>query len=406
MARNGSAPVVTKGSNVMDQLEKNIRKHLETICLVPSRHVGSPGVLKTADYIEKVFRDYGFADVSREPFPTTGWRFGSMLFEDLDNGAVPVPTALPCFFSRSAEVSGDPVWLTEDSVAGLTREQVEGKLCIAEYFSEAGAIQGRNGLAELLDRLGAAAAVFISDSAYHTTVAASSKIQRSPNLRNLGAAAVAEEGAYYLARNRNHRYHFAIDADTFPATSYNIVATRPGTGSKRAVFGAHYDAAPLTQAAVDNASGVAALLELARLMKDDLPEWTLEFVALDAEEYCITPGYPAGSEAYTIAHPDRKWEYFMNFDGVGSYFSDSVLHIGQPEKLPKIKSCYEILPIKNGGDDRSFDRIGVPTLWFNVHPRFKDFHTPADTLGTLGIELFPACIRDALQVVHQIAEEQ
>ena len=390
----------------MDQLEKNIRKHLETICLVPSRHVGSPGAAKVADYIEKVFRDYGFAEVSREPFPTTGWRFGSMLFEDLDGGAAPVPTALPCFFSRSAEVVDMPVWITEESAAKLTREQVAGKLCIADYFSEAGAIQGRNGLAELLDRLGAAAAVFISDSAYHTTVAASTKIQRSPNLKNLGTAVVAEEGAYYLARNRKHRYHLAIDADTFPATSYNIVAVRPGTGAKRAVFGAHYDAAPLTQAAVDNASGVAALLELARLMKDELPEWTLEFAAFDAEEYCITPGFPAGSEAYTRMHGDRKWEYFMNFDGVGSYFSDSVLHIGRPEQLPEIKSCFPILPIKHAGDDNSFDRIGVPTLWFNTHPRFKDFHTPADTLGTLGVELFPACIQDALRVARQIAERK
>ena len=390
----------------MDQLEKNIRKHLETICLVPSRHVGSPGVAKVADYIEKVFRDYGFAEVSREPFPTTGWRFGSMLFEDLDNGAAPVPTALPCFFSRSVEISDVPVWLTEESAAKLTREQVAGKLCIAEYFSEAGAIQGRNGLAELLDRLGAAAAVFISDSTYHTTVAASTKIQRSPNLKNLGTAVVAEEGAYYLARNRKHRYHLAIDADTFRATSYNIVAVRPGTGAKRAVFGAHYDAAPLTQAAVDNASGTAALLELARLMKDELPEWTLEFAAFDAEEYCITPGFPAGSEAYTRMHQDRKWEYFMNFDGVGSYFSDSVLHIGRPEQLPEIRSCFPVLPIKHAGDDNSFDRIGVPTLWFNTHTRFKDFHTPADTLGTLGVELFPACIQDALRVARQIAEKQ
>ena len=281
----------------MEKLCANIENHLHQLCLMPSRHVGSPGVAAAADYIEKTFRSYGYTQVTQEPFPTTGWRFGSMLFVDLDEGCHAVPGALPCFFSRSADVTGVPVWLTEADLKELKSEEVKDRLCIVEFFSDGADIRGRNGIAEDLDRAGAAAAVFISDSAYHTTCAPSTKIQRSPLLKQLGTAVVSEEGAYYLARNRKHRFKLLIDADTFPCTSHNVAAIRPGTGTKRAVFGAHHDAAPIGHGASDNASGVTCVLELSRLLKNELPEWTFEFVSFDAEEYCIHDALPGGSEA-------------------------------------------------------------------------------------------------------------
>ena len=386
----------------MDKLCANIENHLHQLCLMPSRHVGSPGVAAAADYIEKTFRSYGYTQVAQEPFPTTGWRFGSMLFVDLDEGCHAVPGALPCFFSRSADVTGVPVWLTEAGLKELKNEEVKGRLCIVEFFSDSADIRGRNGIAEDLDRAGAAAAVFISDSAYHTTCAPSTKIQRSPLLKQLGTAVVAEEGAYYLARNRKHRFKLLIDADTFPCTSHNVAAIRPGTGAKRAVFGSHHDAAPIGHGASDNASGVTCVLELARLLKNELPEWTFEFVSFDAEEYCIHDALPGGSEAYVDGHRDRKWEFFMNFDSVGTYFADEVLHVGKPELLPEFDCIYRKAPFKNAGDDRNFDRIGVPSMWFSSHSKFMDFHTPLDAIWTLSVEKIARCVAEAFRVTQNI----
>ena len=388
----------------MEFLRKNIEKHLHEICLFPSRHVGSPGVAAAADYIEKTFRSYGYTDVVQEPFATTGWRFGSMLFFDLDNGGKAVPGAVPCFFSRSTEVTDIPLWLTETELNELGKMNVKGRLCIVEFFSGPGDIRGRNEIAEELDRLGASGAVFISDPTYHTPCAASTKIQRSPNLKSLGTAAVAEEGAYYLARNRKHRFKLFIDADTFPHQSHNVVAIRPGTGTKRAVFGSHLDAAPLTQGASDNASGVACALEMARLLKDKLPEWTFEFTAFDAEEYCIEGDLPGGSGAYVKAHQDRKWEYFMNFDSLGICFGKEFVHVGRGELLPEFDSIYPKAPLKYGGDDRSFDSAGVPTLWFNTHAKFMDFHTPLDTLGTVDPEKIVQCVKEAFRLTEIISK--
>ena len=387
----------------MERLRDNIEKHLYEICLFPSRHVGSPGIKATADYIEQTFRSYGYTDVIREPFTTVGWRFGSMLFCDLDNGCQTVPGAVPCFFSQSTEVTDVPLWLGDAELNVLGKNDVRGRLCIVEFFSEPGDIRGRNEIAEELDRLGAAGAVFISDPTYHTPCAASTKIQRSPNLKTLGTAAVAEEGAYYLARNRQHRFKLFIDADTFPHQSHNVVAIRPGTGPKRAVFGAHFDTAPLTQGAFDNASGVVCVLEMARLLKNQLPEWTFEFAAFDAEEYCPEGNLPGGSGAYVKTHKDHKWEYFMNFDSIGTYFGKEFVHVGRGDLLPEFESIYPKAPFKNGGDDRSFDSVGVPTLWFNAHEKFKDFHTALDSLETLETKRIAGCVEEAVRVTGIIS---
>ena len=381
----------------MENLRSNVEKHLHTVCLHPSRHVGSPGVKAAADYIEKTFREYGYTDVVQEKFDSTGWRFGHMIFVDLDNCSTAVPGALPCFFSRSTDVEGVPLWLTEDEIKNLDNIDVKGRLCVVEFFSDGADIRGRNGIAEDLDRLGAAGAVFISDAAYHTTCAPSSKIQRSPYLKQLGTAVVSEVGAYYLANHRNNRFRLIIDADTFPHKSSNVIATRPGTGDKRAIFGAHHDAAPFGQAASDNASGVACVLELARLLKDQLPEWTFEFASFDAEEYCIGPN-PLGSDSFVKAHPERKWNYFMNFDSVGMHFGKSVVHIAHPEKLPEFETIYPKGPFKDAGDDRSFNCVGVPVLWFNTHAKFMDFHTPLDSIDTLDIDKIVVCIKEAARL--------
>ncbi len=66
----------------------------------------------------------------------------------------------------------------------------------------------------------------------------------------------------------------------------NIVATRLGLQqpTEILVIGAHYDTIPTSPGANDNASGVAALLELARLLQTPTFAKTLRFVAFVNEE--------------------------------------------------------------------------------------------------------------------------
>ena len=69
-------------------------------------------------------------------------------------------------------------------------------------------------------------------------------------------------------------------------TSVNVIAERPGFDreAEHVVVGAHLDTVPQAPGAEDNASGVAILLELARLTAVAPPEVPVRFIAFGAEE--------------------------------------------------------------------------------------------------------------------------
>ncbi len=78
-------------------------------------------------------------------------------------------------------------------------------------------------------------------------------------------------------------------------TGVNLVFRHPGDQDRKQkiLLGAHYDAVPGSPGADDNASGVAVVLELARLMTDKNRELALEIVLFDEEERGLR-----GSSAY------------------------------------------------------------------------------------------------------------
>ncbi len=103
---------------------------------------------------------------------------------------------------------------------------------------------------------------------------------------------------------------------------YNVVATLMGKANDDSVciVGAHYDDTkkkgdPFIYApgANDNASGVAAILEIARVMRKFkyIPEHSIEFIAFDAEEQGLY-GSHAYSQKALIANKPVK--YMLNND--------------------------------------------------------------------------------------------
>jgi Zn-dependent M28 family amino/carboxypeptidase len=91
-------------------------------------------------------------------------------------------------------------------------------------------------------------------------------------------------------------------------TYHNVVALLPGRDPAlpRLVVGAHFDSTPDTPGADDNASGVAAMLECARLAAASAPRAGLEFVGFDLEELQSWSGrFRVGSAAHARAKRAR-----------------------------------------------------------------------------------------------------
>ena len=104
------------------------------------------------------------------------------------------------------------------------------------------------------------------------------------NLHNFPAA--LERAATYVEAELAQQ-GYAVERQVFEAggaPTRNLIVEIPGKIPEIVVIGAHYDSAPGTPGANDNATGVAALLELSDRYRGKQPHRTLRFVVFTNEE--------------------------------------------------------------------------------------------------------------------------
>ncbi len=102
----------------------------------------------------------------------------------------------------------------------------------------------------------------------------------------------------------------------------NLVVRIVGTSDEVVVVGAHYDSAHGSPGANDNASGVAALLALARAIPPDLaPERTIELVAFTNEEMPHFADGTMGSAAHArrLAERAARVTAMLSLETMGYY---------------------------------------------------------------------------------------
>ena len=104
-----------------------------------------------------------------------------------------------------------------------------------------------------------------------------------------------------------------VQIESFTYSGYvchNVVATQAGTAFPEAcyIIGAHYDSAG-TPGADDNASGVAGVMEVARVISQCHSDYTIKYIAFDTEEYGLL-----GSQAYVDAHPGDDIRGMISMD--------------------------------------------------------------------------------------------
>ena len=389
----------------MDKIYENIKKHMEYLCLkCGARQCGSEGERLAADYIEDEFKKSGYETV-REYYDTFGWVCDEFsLYNVTQDREITNVTA--SYFSNSCDIEGEPLLITYEDVDRIEELPVKGRICFVEPNMEIMdtnpmLVGGLNAFEEKLDKLGAAAAIFIGT--YHLTDSPSTKQPRSPHIEKLAAMTLGRDAAIDMRKNIGDTYRLRISARKFPHRSCNVIARVPGSGRK-GVVGAHYDTSPFVQGAGDNASGTAVVLELARLAKGKCGDFAIDFCTYSAEEY-IPRGEKAapGSANYVKAHKDEDIRWYLNIDDVGMYLSSYVLHLTRPELLPEIKSPVAHIDNKGPfGDDAAYINAGIPTVWMGNLDPYKRLHTAEDCLDNISLETVAWAVSKNLDLFTQL----
>lgn len=193
----------------------------------------------------------------------------------------------------------------------------------------------------------------------------------------------------------------------------NVLGLLPGTDPtlKPLVLTAHYDhlgmhGDTIFYGADDNASGVAAMLELARYLKQHPLQHPVLFVALDSEEKGLQ-----GAVALfrtQLLQPEQL-AFNINIDmlsrdteqllfAVGTYHTPWLLPLIdqlQPQSAVKLITAHDKPWYKAGytedwtmsSDHGVFHQHGVPFIYFGVadHP---DYHTPQDTADKVDVAFY------------------
>jgi Zn-dependent M28 family amino/carboxypeptidase len=131
--------------------------------------------------------------------------------------------------------------------------------------------------------------------------------------------------AYVEARLRDVALEVAEQAYEARGRTYRNVIARFGPDTaERIVVGAHYDTAGPLPGADDNASGVAGLLELARLLTLRPPPLRIELVAFALEEPPAFATCQMGSAVHadSVARENARVRLMISLEMIG-YFTDA-----------------------------------------------------------------------------------
>lgn len=219
------------------------------------------------------------------------------------------------------------------------------------------------------------------------------------DLPKIPAAAISFEDAELiadLAQQGETRVRFTITPKTFPdAVSYNVIGDIVGSEKPEeiVVVGGHLDSWDLGTGAIDNASGVAASLQVGHILKELKlrPKRTIRLIAFMEEE-----SGGAGSRAYFEENQNGIDRHFAAVEcDLGASRPIGYLYSGKPEvpvvlaPLARILSRTGASQVRYqegvGADTAPLSRAGVPTFapWFDLRTYFNYHHTAADTFDKI-----------------------
>ncbi len=208
--------------------------------------------------------------------------------------------------------------------------------------------------------------------------------------------------------------HKMLDNVAYDLYQYNIIATIQGdiNPDQINVLGAHYDSFSSTDAmnvapgADDNASGAAATIEVARVMKrkNFQPASTIQFVLFGAEELMGSPGCGSCDYAGKAVSAHKNIRMMINYDMISNSSSslNYVVNINRYNNSSwlstfsaKMITDYTNLSIllapelnSNGSDSWNFYQANYATIYFEEAQFSPVYHSPTDILSNCN---FPYC---------------
>ena len=206
-----------------------------------------------------------------------------------------------------------------------------------------------------------------------------------PNASSIPVAAVEAPIARSLLGAADATVSLEIATEKRRTTSQNVIAGTRAQG-RVLLVGAHLDSVLAGPGINDNGTGVAAVLEIARIVRARAPGLAVRFAFWSGEEFGLI-----GSRAYASSVDAAQLAGYLNFDMLGTRGGSTGVYKGPfaQRLLGYFKQRgqrAEIVDLTGRSDHFAFEQIGVPTggLFAGVD---ACYHARCDRLGGVDLRL-------------------
>ena len=339
-----------------------------TLCGFGGRLTGSPGEVAARDWAAERLADIAPGGVSRQPTPYLGWR---CLESNLSVGGATLE-ATPLLCGASTPEGGlelEVVDCGRGTPADIRAagERVAGRAVLArhEYMFATDTVHRRVKLNAAIE---AGAAAFLIAAPAPGMGAVSGSGVCAEGLRPIPAMGISAEAADRITASPDPRIRVLLRTEWLPhAATETLVLDVPGAGPERVVLSAHIDGHAAGESALDNATGVAAVLALARAAAPHagaLPRG-LTVCLFSAEEWALS-----GSKAWLagLAEEERRRLVLnLNLDTVtgGSRLTALTSGFAGLGGFVTRAAAAEVgvhLPLMANSDHANFAAAGIPAL--------------------------------------------
>ena len=365
-AAAGWAQTAPSGASAFNHVQ-----HLAGV--IGPRVAGTAGDRQAAEYMATQFRQYGYAvEFHTFQFPFFEVRQVQMQVAGAQPRTIQAEALLLTAATPAAGLEAEVVSVGLGRPEDFEGRRVTGAIVLAER----GVLTFREKMANAASR-GAIAIIVYNNQ---PGIVPGTLQQRA----EIPAVTVSQDDGRQLvdaAQAGSLRVRLMVDVVNETRSTANVVATKRGTTrpNEIIVIGGHFDSVPRSPGANDNASGVATLMEAARVLASVPTARTIQFVPFSGEELGLF-----GSSAFATER--RQGVVAMiNLDMVGwgerlmvgnspgrdSSAVDTALQAAQ-------RLGIEVNRFRAGASDHvSFERHGIPTVFFHrgVDPAY---HRPTD----------------------------
>lgn len=296
---------------------------VEQLCDFGSRFAGSESERQACAFIRQAFAEYGLTEVRLASFDYLAWERGSASLSVVAPSRQPLPSTISLVYSPNTPPDGlraPALWLglgTEADFAARAGE-IPGRFVLASTDSPAGGrwIHRREKYGRAV---AGGAAGFLFANHLPGMLAPTGSLQPG-QLAEIPGVGLSHEDGFVIRRllrgGEQVELELHLSNRTRPTQSSHVIGeVRGQRDDEIIVVGAHYDGHDISQAAVDDASGTAEVMALARLFAPLAGRLrrTLRFETYSAEELGVL-----GSTLYVNAMSEReiqKVHFMLNLDG-------------------------------------------------------------------------------------------